>query len=221
MSNIEDEIELTILRCAGIMKEKGGVTMSINEVLAQKNITKYRLWKESGVPQATISDICTGKTSIEKCSAETIYRIAKVLDVSMESLIAPAIQSKDAAGKRPAFELFKSNTCHKVKEMGDIPFMVQLLQTDQIRKLYEKQWYPEALYLLAMLDYLSRENAVPICKNYNDIRKAKLQRPVYPSSVVIMCKALKSDEPKKRCVQMAIPEFMRFNIVECEVRNVC
>ena len=64
--------------------------MSINELLVQKNITKYRLWKESGVPQATISDICTGKTSIEKCSAETIYRIAKVLDVSMESLIAPS-----------------------------------------------------------------------------------------------------------------------------------
>ena len=40
--------------------------MSLNEALAQKNITKYRLWKESGVPQATISDICTGKTRIEK-----------------------------------------------------------------------------------------------------------------------------------------------------------
>lgn len=194
--------------------------MSINEVLAQRNITKYRLWKESGVPQATISDICTGKTSIEKCSAETIYRIAKVLDVSMESLIAPVVQRLDEERMRPSFEIFKSNTCHMVKDMGDIPFIIQLLQTNQIRKLYEKQWYPEALYLLAMLDYLSRENSVPICKNYNDIRKAKLQRPVFPSSVVIMCKTLKSDEPKKTCIRMAIPEFLRFNIVESEVRNV-
>ena len=45
----------------------------------------YHLCKESGVPQATISDICSGKTSIEKCSAETIFRIARVLNVSMES----------------------------------------------------------------------------------------------------------------------------------------
>ena len=195
--------------------------MSINEVLAQKNITKYRLWKESGVPQATISDICTGKTSIEKCSAETIYRIAKVLDVSMESLIAPAVQRAEEERRRPSFELFKSNTCHMVKDMGDIPFIIQLLETNQIRKLYEKKWYPEALYLLAMLDYLSRENNVPICKNYNDIRTAKLQRPVYPSSVVIMCKTLKSDAPKEECYRMAIPEFLRFNIVESEVRNVC
>lgn len=195
--------------------------MSINEVLEQKNITKYRLWKESGVPQATISDICTGKTRIEKCSAETIYRIARVLNVSMESLIAPAVQHAEEERRRPSFESFKSNTCHMVKDMGDIPFIIQLLETNQIRKLYEKKWYPEALYLLAMLDYLSRENSVPICKNYNDIRTAKLQRPVYPSSVVIMCKTLKSDAPKEACHRRAIPEFLRFNIVESEVRNVC
>lgn len=195
--------------------------MPINAILAQKNMTKYRLWKESGVPQATISDICTGKTSIEKCSAETIYRIARALDVSMESLIAPAVQRAEEERRRPSFELFKSNTCHMVKDMGDIPFIIQLLETDQIRKLYEKRWYPEALYLLAMLDYLSRENQIPICTNYNDIRTAKLQRPVYPSSVVILCRTLKSDAPKEECYRMAIPEFLRFNIVESDVRNVC
>lgn len=101
--------------------------MSLNEILEQRNITKYRLWKESGVPQATISDICTGKTSIEKCSAETIYRIAKALNVSMESLIAPAVQSMDEQRSRPSFEVFKSNTCHRVKDMGDIPFAVDPL----------------------------------------------------------------------------------------------
>ena len=195
--------------------------MSLNEALAQKNITKYRLWKESGVPQATISDICTGKTKIEKCSAETIYRIAKVLNVSMESLVAPAVLRMDEERKRPSFDAFKSNVCHQVKDLGDIPFIIQLLQSNQIRELYEKKWYPEALYLLAMLDYLSRENNVPICKNYNDIRNSKLQKLVYPSSVVILCKTMNSDKPKEEIIRMAIPEFLRFNIVESEVRNVC
>lgn len=195
--------------------------MSLNEALTQKNITKYRLWKESGVPQATISDICTGKTKIEKCSAETIYRIAKVLNVSMESLVAPAVLRMDEERKRPSFDVFKSNICHQLKDLGDIPFIIQLLQSNQIRELYEKKWYPEALYLLAMLDYLSRENNVPICKNYNDIRSSKLQKLVYPSSVVILCKAMNSDKPKEEIIRMAIPEFLRFNIVESEVRNVC
>lgn len=194
--------------------------MNLNQMLEQKNITKYRLWKESGVPQATISDICTGKTRIEKCSAETIYRIAKVLDVSMESLIAPAVMTMDEERSRPSFEVFKSNTCHRVKDMGDIPFVIELLQTNQIRKLYDKKWYPEALYLLAMLDYLSRENNIPICKNYNDIRSAKLKQRVYPSSVIILCKTLNSNAPKEECIRLAIPEFLRFNIVESEVRNV-
>ncbi len=194
--------------------------MNLNQMLEQKNITKYRLWKESGVPQATISDICTGKTRIEKCSAETIYRIAKVLDVSMESLIAPVVRSLDEERNRPSFEIFKSNTCHRVKDLGDVPFVIELLQTNQIRKLYEKKWYPEALYLLAMLDYLSRENNIPICKNYNDIRSAKLRQRVYPSSVIILCKTMNSNAPKEECIRLAIPEFLRFNIVESEVRNV-
>lgn len=195
--------------------------MSLNEVLERKRITKYRLWKESGVPQATISDICTGKTKIEKCSAETIFRIAKVLDVSMESLIAPAVQRMDEDRKRPSFDIFKSNVCHQVKDLGDIPFIIQLLQSNQIRELYEKKWYPEALYLLAMLDYISRENNVPICKNYNDLRSCRLQKMIYPSSVAILCKAMNSDIPKKEIIRMAIPEFLRFNIVESDVRNVC
>ena len=195
--------------------------MSLNEMLEKKNITKYRLWKESGVPQATISDICTGKTRIEKCSAETIYRIAKALDVSMESLIAPAVKSMDEERNRPSFEVFKSNTCHRLKDMGDVPFVIELLQTNRIRELYNKKWYPEALYLLAMLDFLSRENHIPICKNYNDIRSTKLKRRVYPSSVIILCKALNSDIPREECIRSAIPEFLRFNIIESEVRNVC
>ena len=104
----------------------------INELLVQRNISKYRLSKESGVPQTTISDICSGKTSIEKCSAETIYRITKVLNVSMESLIAPAVQRAEEEKQRPSFERFKSNTCHMVKDLGDIPFIIQLLESNQI-----------------------------------------------------------------------------------------
>lgn len=127
----------------------------------------------------------------------------------------------DEDRKRPSFDIFKSNVCHQVKDLGDIPFIIQLLQSNQIRELYEKKWYPEALYLLAMLDYISRENNVPICKNYNDLRSCRLQKMIYPSSIAILCKAMNSDIPKKEIIRMAIPEFLRFNIVESDVRNVC
>lgn len=61
--------------------------MDINEILKRKGMTKYRLSKLSSVPHATLCELCNGKTSIEKCSAETLYKIAKALNVSMESLL--------------------------------------------------------------------------------------------------------------------------------------
>ena len=51
--------------------------MEINKLLQEKGLTKYRLSVLSGVPHATLSDLCNGKTSIGKCSVETIYKLAK------------------------------------------------------------------------------------------------------------------------------------------------
>lgn len=188
--------------------------MSINELLEKKKITQYRLSKDSGIAYTTINDICSGRAKLEKCSAETVYRISKTIGVSMEELIEPHLE------KRSDFEIFKSNTCHRLKELGDIDFIIQLLEEDSIRKYYTKKWYPESLYLLAMLDYVSNENKIPICTLYDDVRVLKLKNTLYPASVLAEAKTLKTDAPKERSLKEAIPEFLRFNIVESEVRNV-
>lgn len=186
----------------------------INELISRKNITIYRLAKESGIPYTTINDICSGRAQLEKCSAETIYRISKVLGVSMESLVEPHLE------KRIDFELYKSNVCHRLKELGDIEFIVEVLEQDNISKLYKKKWFAEALYLLAMLDYISRINNIPLCTRYDNIRKTKLKTVLFPAGVLIASKIDSNDELKKKSINEAIPEFMRFNIVESEVRNV-
>ena len=188
--------------------------MNINDILNQKSITKYKLSKISGVPFATISDISTGKARIEKCAADTIYKLSQALDVTMEDLVAGRMEY------RQSFEAFKSNVCHLVKDMGDMNFIIDTLESDKIRKLYQKNWYPESLYLLAMLDYLCRENDFPICAEYNDIRKARLREPIYPASIIAMSAVSRSEQPKMDSYKRAIPEFIRFNIVESDVRNV-
>ncbi len=195
--------------------------MYLNDLLAEKKISKYRLAKESGIPQTTITDICSRKARIEKCSADTLYKISKVLGVSMESLIEQEIENDVPQQKRPSFEVFKSNVCHLVKEKGDIDFIIDMLTSDEVRTLYDRKWYAEAFYLLAMLDYLSRENHVPLCTKYNDIRTQKLQNILYPAGVVLSDAAAKTDKYSRECMQNAIPEFLHFNIVESEVRNVC
>ena len=68
--------------------------MEINKLLQEKGLTKYRLSVLSGVPHATLSDLCNGKTSIGKCSVETIYKLAKALGVSMETLVEDAFKPK-------------------------------------------------------------------------------------------------------------------------------
>ena len=188
--------------------------MTINDLLTQKNISKYRLAQASGLPYTTLNDICNGKTALEKCSAATVYRLAKTLQVSMEDLLTPCMEP------RCSFELFKSNVCHKLKRLGDIDFLIDTLESDEIRTYYDRRWYSESLYLLAMVDYISRVNGVAMCSDYSDLRQQKLSEPLFPTSVVALAAARQSDLPKEQAIRDAIPEFLRFNIVESEVRNV-
>ena len=188
--------------------------MTIQDILQEKNMSVYRLAKTSHIPYATVNDIYNGKARLEKCSAETVYRLAHALNVSMEELLAPCFI------KRSSFENFKSTVCHRVKELGDINFIIDTLESQDIRTYYNRKWYPESLYLLAMLDYLSRENDVPICDDYDDLRRCRLEKPVYPAGILALSAAAQNDAAIKEAAKTAIPEFMRFNIVENEVRNV-
>lgn len=69
--------------------------MIIDDLLKQLNMTRYRLAMEAEVPHTTLSDICSGKTRLEKCSAETVYKLAKVLGVSMELLTGSGIRQSE------------------------------------------------------------------------------------------------------------------------------
>ena len=188
--------------------------MNINALLAEKQITKYRLAKSSGVSLTTVSDICSGRVSIKNCSGETLYRLAQALGLSVEALLQGAMET------RPAFEVFKSGVCHRVKDMGDIDFLIDVIRSDRIYRYLDRQWYREALYLLAMADFLCRENDLPLHEDYSELRFLRLSEIIYPAGVLILSAALGSEEPKEQSLQEAIPEFLRHNIVESEVRNI-
>jgi len=122
--------------------------------------------------------------------------------------------------KRTSFEVFKSNVCHRVKDIGELDFIIETLKNDTVARLYEMKWFPEALYMLAMVDYLSRLNNIPLCTNYNKIRSCKLDRVIYPSGILMQYKLSNNDAILKESYKNAIPEFKHFNIVENEVKNV-
>lgn len=124
------------------------------------------------------------------------------------------------SSNRVKFETFKSNVCHLVKDKGDFDFLLDIINSNEIRKLYNQNWIKEALYLLSMVDYLSRINDIPLCSDYNDIRCIKMSNPIYPRDVLLMDEIQKTDENKKHAWDNAIPEFLEHNIVEGDIRNV-
>ena len=69
--------------------------MIIEDLLEKQHMTKYKLAVQAGIPHATLSDICSGKTKLEKCSAETVYKLAKALRVPMELLTESGIRESE------------------------------------------------------------------------------------------------------------------------------
>ena len=183
-------------------------------LLKERNMSIYQCSKLSEIPYTTLSELVRGKTNIGKCSVEVVYRLAKALNVTVEELI------RDTVEIRLDFETFKSNVCHTVKDSDEIDFIITTLKTDDIRRYWEKKWYPEAFYVLATVDYLCRINEIPLCTKYSDIRSQSLKKPLYARDVVMADKLHPSLHIKARCKREAIPEFLRFNIVESEIENV-
>lgn len=69
--------------------------MVIDTLLKRRYMTKYRSAVQAGIPHATLNNICSVKTKLEKCSAETVYKLAKALGVSMEALTESGMRSAE------------------------------------------------------------------------------------------------------------------------------
>ncbi len=187
----------------------------ITNYILQNKISKYKFSKQCDIPYTTINDICNEKTSLQNCSAETIYKLSGATGISCDDLLGSAFAPQED------FENFKSNVCHAVRYIGDIQFIEGLLESNVIRHYFIQLRYKESLYLLGMLDYLSRKHDVMLCSDYDDLRQYRFEKPIYSNSLLARAAVARDDSIKEDAVKNAIPEFIRFNIVENEVENVC
>lgn len=122
--------------------------------------------------------------------------------------------------ERSSFDVFKSNICHLVKDKGELSFIRDMLCSDEVNKLYEREWYAECLYLLAMIDYLSCKNDIPLYNGYDKLRTGKLNKVLYPSDIIAMYTLSGDESILEKSYENSIPEFKRFNIVENDIGNV-
>ena len=119
------------------------------------------------------------------------------------------------------FENYKSNVCHLLHNLGDIKFLQTVLEDDTISQLDKNNLTGYALYLVAMVDYISKENSVPLCTKYDWLRKLKLPELEIPVSIQLYIDICGKDETYQKIYNQAIPEFLKYNILEGDIRNVC
>lgn len=83
--------------------------MTLQEMVREKNMTRYQLSQRSGIPWATLSDIWTGKTQLERCSGGTLVKLSGTLGITVEELIALDVETSmppdDSKAEKPYFEV--------------------------------------------------------------------------------------------------------------------
>ena len=61
--------------------------MDLKKLLKEKKLTSRQLSDLCQIPYSTVNDIINGKRNLAKCTAETVWKLAKQLDLSMEELL--------------------------------------------------------------------------------------------------------------------------------------
>lgn len=66
--------------------------MLIDDWMKQKNLSRYELSKKNGIPYTTLTDLIQKRTRLKKSSAETVYKLSKVMGISMDELFLLCIE---------------------------------------------------------------------------------------------------------------------------------
>ena len=101
--------------------------------------------------------------------------------------------------------------------LGDHDFIADVVSSSDIAFYYEHKWYPEAFYLLAMLDLVCVRNNVMLCPDYKGLRTMHLAETLYPDEVIALADSVNSDRPLYEARKTALPQFLQYNIVEFSI----
>lgn len=81
--------------------------MTIQQLMHDMQMSRYRLSKISGIPWTTLADIYSGKTHLNRCGAGTLFKLSKALGLSIEELLALEIEpEKSKADGKPNRKMY-------------------------------------------------------------------------------------------------------------------
>lgn len=120
------------------------------------------------------------------------------------------------------FEIFKSNTCQMLKNMGDFNFISFIVDNNIIEKRIKKNEIYNALYLVGIIDFLCNKYQIPLYKGYEKIRQIKIEEEIYPLSIITLTiiQPDRADIIKEKYKNTAIKELLDLGIVEGDIYGV-
>lgn len=185
----------------------------LKQILKAKHMSVKECSNISGIPYSTLLDIVNGKTFLSNSATSVTYRLSKVLNYPMEELV-----SIDIFYREESWDNFRSNVQHELKSMGDRNFLMRMVSDDIPNKYWEADRIKEALYLVAMFDYLCRINNMPRYNGFARLRDYKLNELCVSQDYIIS--DMLGINNREDEIKNAIPEFLKYNILEGNIRDV-
>ncbi|MBR5048957.1 MAG: helix-turn-helix transcriptional regulator [Erysipelotrichaceae bacterium] len=185
--------------------------MSFGDLLRERQLSVSALSRISNVSAALISDLSRGQTSLFEVSGQDLYGLSQALGMTIEQLL----QCERLL--RPRFENFKKDCKKRLRVLGDHDFITDVIESQDINFFFSHKWYPETFYLLALLDLVCQRNGVLLYPDYKDLRTMRLSQTIYPDEVVILASSVSSERPLQEALKHAMPQFLRYNIVETDI----
>ena len=167
--------------------------MNFERELKERNMSIRECSLRSGIPYATLYPIIKGQIDIGTCSYYTVAKLARVLGYRPDEIV----------NEKEDFQTFRNNLHHEIKR-NELALILEIVENDEVSRYLRHEEYLKALYMVGVVDYISKKHGISLCDKYDDVRKMKLEKAYYIGDAVL-------DPPKK---EDCIEEFLKYNIYE-------
>ena len=118
-----------------------------------------------------------------------------------------------------SWEPFRSEVSHYIRYSTKGVFVRDVVRYNTIPILWEKHEYAKALYLLALLDFISKEKGISLVPEYDEYRVRSMGNTMFPSGIIMLDLASKTDTEKNKMLELCkknelSKEFLKYNIAE-------
>ena len=192
--------------------------MNIRDVTNYVGISFDRLVERTGIPASTLSDIMSGRSDLSRCQARTLQKLANGLELSIEDLLdleaftqdlpAPSIRPVHKLIAPHAFIFFRNSMLYFLDRLGEKGFIKFVMEKKVIEDAYSRDYYPEALYMIGLIDYLCDKNEMPRMTRYDIYRGETMNETIFAQSARI------NPMVDYSCSHEVIPQIMKFNFIE-------